>query len=298
MVIAVLFWALSYVLTRYGLTDLDVFNFMAIRMALGFLIAALLCYQSFLKINKETILAGSVLGALLFLTMAGTNYGLTMTSISNTVFLISMTAVFVPLFSTIIYRKLPERKIIIGTVGAAVGILLLTVTGIAGIGIGDALCIIGAAVYAVHIMAAKKFVETKKVDALNLGIVQLGFTALYAGICSFLLETPKMPESPDVWFVIFFLAIFSIAFGCVAQIVVQKYTSASHVGLIFALEPIFGAVFAYFAYGEILLPLQILGGAFVFFSVVWIEWDWNDLRIKKRKKKEKPAEPVKDNLTK
>lgn len=287
MVIAVLFWGLSYVLTRYGLFDLPVFNFIAIRMALGFLIAALLCFKTFKKINKETLFGGAIIGLFLFLTMTGTNYGLLSTSISNTVFLVSLTAIFVPLFSTVIYRKLPERKIIIGTIGAALGILLLTFTGISGMGFGDVLCILAAAAYAIHILISKKLVGNEKIDALNLGIVQLGFTALYAGICSFLFETPVIPDAPNVWFAIFFLAIFSIAFGCVAQIVVQKYTSASHVGLIFALEPIFGAFFAFIAYGEVLLPLQLIGAALVFLSVVWIEWDWNDFRSKKRKKKEK-----------
>ncbi|MDV0446050.1 hypothetical protein MmiAt1_16600 [Methanimicrococcus sp. At1] len=285
MIVAVLFWGLSYVLTRYGLFDLPVFNFMAIRMGLGFLIAALLCIKTFSKINKETIFAGAVIGLFLFLTLTGTNYGLLRTSISNTVFLVSLTAVFVPVFSTIVYRKLPEKKILIGTAGAAVGILLLTLTGISGFGIGDILCILAAAAYAIHILLSKKFVSSKKIDALNLGIVQLGFAALYAGICTFLFEEPVIPQDQTVWFAIFFLAIFSIAFGCVAQIVVQKYTSASHIGLIFALEPIFGAIFAFIVYGEILLPLQIIGAAFVFFSVIWIELNVNDLKKIKMKKK-------------
>lgn len=286
MIIAVLFWGLSYVLTRYGLFDLPVYNFMAIRMGVGFLIAALLCYKSFIRINKETIFAGAVIGLLLFLTMTGTNFGLLRTSITNTVFLVSLTALFVPLFSTLIYRKLPEKKIIIGIVGAAIGIALLTLSGISGfgIGLGDILCIIAAGIYAVHILATKKFVGNEKINPLNLGIVQLGFAALYAGIGTFLFEDPVIPQDQTVWFVIFFLAIFSIAFGCVAQIVVQKYTSASRIGLIFALEPIFGATFAFIAYGEVLLPLQVIGAAFVFFSVVWIEFDRNDLKRIKMKK--------------
>lgn len=283
MVIAVVFWGLSYVLTRYGLFGLPVFNFMAIRMALGFFIAALLCSKSFFKINKETIYAGAVIGFFLFLTLTGTNFGLLKTSISNTVFLISLTALFVPLFSIFIYKKWPEKKIVIGTLLATAGIALLTVTGIAGFGVGDVLCILAAGAYAFHILISKRFVENQKIDALNLGIVQLGFAALYAGIGTFLFEDPIWPEAPDVWFAVFFLAIFSIAFGCVAQVVVQKYTSASHVGLIFALEPIFGAIFAYICYGEILLPLQILGAALVFVSVLWIEADPKEWK-KKRKR--------------
>lgn len=283
MIIAVLFWGLSYVLTRYGLFDLPVFNFIAIRMGLGFLIAALLCFKTFKKINKETLFAGAIIGVFLFLTLTGTNFGLLSTSISNTVFLVSLTALFVPLFSTVIYRKLPEKKIIIGTIGAAAGILLLMLTGISGMGIGDVLCILAAAAYAIHIILSKRFVGNEKIDALNLGIVQLGFTALYATVCSFLFETPIIPDAPDVWFAIFFLAIFSIAFGCVAQVVVQKYTSASHVGLIFALEPIFGAAFAFIVYGEILQPLQIVGAALVFLSVVWIELDLKGLKKKNKK---------------
>jgi drug/metabolite transporter (DMT)-like permease len=288
IVLVVLFWGLSYVLTRIGLDDLGVFNFLAIRMSLGFLIAALFCFKIFMKMNKETLAAGSVLGALLFSAVTIMNFGLLHTPLSNAVFLVSMTAVFVPLFSTIVYRKFPEKKIIVGTVGASIGILFLTLTGVTGFGFGDVLCIIAAALYATHIMASKKFVENKKINALNLGIVQLGFTALYATIGTFFFETPIIPGGSDIWLIILILAVFAIAFGCVAQVVAQKYTSASHVGLIFALEPVFGAIFAFVIYGDFLLPLQMIGAAFLFFSVIWVQLDldeWRGKREKSRKEK-------------
>lgn len=284
MVLAVVFWGASYVFTKYGLSDLPVFTFISIRMALGFVIAALVCYKTFSKVNTKTLVGGAILGMFLFLTLTGTNYGLLYTPISNAVFLISLTALFVPLISTIIYRKLPEKKIIIGSLAATVGIILLTFTSAAGIGRGDILCITASVIYAGHILFAKKWVEKEGVNPLNLGIAQLGFTALYGTVAAFLFEEPCLPETADVWMAVLFLGLFSVAFGCVAQIVAQKHTSAAHIGLIFALEPLFGAAFAFLIYGEMLLPLQIVGGAIVFSSVVWIETNRKDFR-KIRKKK-------------
>jgi drug/metabolite transporter (DMT)-like permease len=54
----------------------------------------------------------------------------------------------------------------------------------------------------------------------------------------------------------------------------QQYTSATHVGLIFTLEPVFSAAVAFFFAGERLLPRGYLGAALMLLSLVLMELDW------------------------
>ena len=58
------------------------------------------------------------------------------------------------------------------------------------------------------------------------------------------------------------------------QSVQQQYTTATHVGLIFTLEPVFSATVAFFLAGERLLPRAYLGAVLMLLSLVLMEIDW------------------------
>lgn len=274
MLIVVFFWGLSYLFTRQGLESLSVFNFIALRFGVGFVAAALIFAKHFSAVNKKTIYGGAVLGFFLFLVFTGLNYGIQFTTISNAGFLGSLTVLFVPILSSLIDRKRPEKKIVVGSLSATAGIALLTLESAAGFGFGDLICILAAAFYAGHILMTKRLTEQKETDALNLGIAQLGFTCLYGIAATFLFETPQLPQNTQAWTAVLFLGLFCTAFGFVAQTLAQKDTTPSHIGLIFALEPVFAAIFAWLFVSEELLPIQILGAAVVFASVLAVETDF------------------------
>lgn len=61
-----------------------------------------------------------------------------------------------------------------------------------------------------------------------------------------------MPESARG--TVLFLAIFCTGIAFIVQAVAQQYTSASHVGVIFSLEPVFAEIVVFFLAGEVLLP--------------------------------------------
>ncbi|MFR9010413.1 MAG: EamA family transporter [Anaerovoracaceae bacterium] len=62
----------------------------------------------------------------------------------------------------------------------------------------------------------------------------------------------------------------------------QQYTTASHVGVIFTLEPVFAAVVAYFFAGEILSFKAYLGAALMLASIFIMEIDFKTLKKKKK----------------
>ncbi|WNY22741.1 hypothetical protein MmiHf6_00260 [Methanimicrococcus hongohii] len=280
LLLVVFFWGLSYLFTKNGLETLPPFTFLALRFGIGFAVAALIFIKPLSKINRQTIFGAAILGFFLFLTLAGVYFGLQYTTISNAGFLGSLTVIFVPILSAIVYRKLPEKKIIIGSVAATIGIALLTLESKGGFGPGDFICVLAAVAYATHILIAKRLTSIKEIDALNLGITQLGFTFIYGTICAFLFETPHLPTTESAWVSVLFLALFCTAFGFVGQVVAQKYTTPAHVGLIFALEPVFASIFAYLFASEQLLPIQVVGAAIVFISVLYVETDLKELHKK------------------
>ena len=128
------------------------------------------------------------------------------------------------------------------------------------------LCLTGAVVYAFHILLTADF--TKKEDGLLLGIWQLGFAGLYGLICTMLFETPTLPAAPSQWMAVLGLALICSAFGFVAQPMAQKYTTPEHTGLLFSLEPLFSALFAFLFLQETLSAKGYFGAALMMAGVL------------------------------
>lgn len=118
----------------------------------------------------------------------------------------------------------------------------------------------------VPILLTDKFAQEE--DGMLLGIWQLGFAALYGVICTFMFETPTLPSSGFQWIAILGLAFVCSAFGFVMQPMAQKYTTPEHTGLLFALEPVFSAVFSYIFLHETLSGKGYMGAMLVMAGVV------------------------------
>ncbi len=70
-----------------------------------------------------------------------------------------------------------------------------------------------------------------------------------------------------------FLSVFCTGAAFIIQAVAQQYTSASHVGVIFALEPVFAGIVAFFLAGEILTVRAYVGAALLVSSLFIMELD-------------------------
>ncbi|NBI63373.1 EamA family transporter [Clostridiales bacterium] len=139
---------------------------------------------------------------------------------------------------------------------------------------GDILCILCAVAYAVHLLVTETAVGKEAVDAFQIGVFQLGFTGLFNLILGFIAEEPHFPGSGSVWGAVAFLSIFCTGVAFVVQAIAQQYTTASHVGVIFTLEPVFAGVVAFFLAGEVLLPRAYVGAVILLTSLFVMELDF------------------------
>ena len=126
-------------------------------------------------------------------------------------------------------------------------------------------------------MLTDRAIHDPQVNALQLGILQLGVVGFVMLGLAFLLEKPCLPQTTAVWGAALFLGVFCSGVGFVIQTVQQQYTSASHVGLIFTLEPVFSAIVAYFFAHEVLQLRGYIGAALMMVSLLVMELDWKSL---------------------
>ncbi len=261
MVIVTMFWGLSYTFMVMGLETLAVFNVVALRCIIAFFAAGIIFYKRMIKVATKTLKYAAIQGLLLFTVFVLSLFGLETTSVSNAGFILSLTVVLVPIFSSFVERKLPSRAVSFAIVCTMIGITVLTAQGSFTFQKGDILIAIAALCYSIYLLLNSTF--TRSVESISYGIYQLGFAGLYALILTVLFESPTLPNTTASWIAILGLGIICSAFCFVGQTVAQQYTSATHTGLIFSLEPIFAAMFAMMFIGEGITIKLLVGGSFI-----------------------------------
>lgn len=282
MLLVTFFWGSSYLFMQMGLTDLQTFNFIALRFLLAFVLAGLFFRRRILRTDRKTLGKAFVLGALLFGVFVTITTGLKTTTASQAGFLVSLTVIFVPLLSMLL-RQIPPPRVFLGAFLALIGIGLLTLNSQLEISRGDMLCILGAVFYAIHIIVTGRWATQS--DPLQLGVYQLGFTGLLGLLFSLALETPRLPETPEAWLAVLILGIFCSAVGFVVQTVAQQYTTPTHTALIFSMEPVFAVAIAFLVTGEMLSLRGYVGAALVLFSILIAEMDLGKWLRRKSSKK-------------
>jgi len=258
-------WGLSYIFMKLGIEGMPPATIVALRCGIAFVVTAIIFHKKTVTVNITVLKYAAISGALLFGIFIMLLYGVKQTSVTSAGFLTSTTVVMVPILQAILNRKLPAANVTIGIGIVFIGLVLLTVRGKLTFDVGAVYCLIAALLYAIHILVSNVFV--RKVDALELGIFQLGFAALFATLCAVVFEAPVLPSTMTHWIAILGLALICSAYGFVMQSVAQKYSTPETVGFLFSLEPIFSAVFAYIFLKEILGIASYIGAVLIIIGV-------------------------------
>ncbi|MGX5632027.1 DMT family transporter [Bacillus thuringiensis] len=246
LLLVTFFWGASILLTKLGLDGIEEYNLIALRFIIAFLLSGLIFYKHLFKIDFKTVKYAFILASVLFIVYIFATFGTKYTSVSNAGFLLCLTVIFIPILSAIFLKHIPEKKVIVGIILTIIGIGLLTLTSEFKIGNGDIFCILSALFYAIHVIITGSV--TKHVNSIALGVVQLGFVGL-----------------------------FSLIFAFIVQVIAQQYTTPTHTGLIFSLEPVFSTGFAFVFTGETLTGKGYLGATLILLSVLIAELDFKSL---------------------
>ncbi|MDQ0170146.1 DMT family transporter [Paenibacillus tundrae] len=288
MLLATVIWGSSYLFMKSGLESMQELNLVAFRFAIAFIAAAVIFHRRLFRMDIGTLVAGTVMGTALFAAFVFITYGVQRTTTSQAGFLISLAVIFVPILTTIIHRRMPDRRLMMSIIVAVTGLGLLTLQHELSLHTGDILCIVAALIYAIYIMIAGKF--TPKHDPLTLGTVQLGVAAIWGIAATFLFESPRLPDSPESWAAILGLGVLCSGIGYILQTLAQRHASPTRTSLIFSLEPLFAAAFAFSFQGETLTLQGYTGAALMLVGVLITEIKAVELMFWRRKQPSIPTE--------
>ncbi|GAA0181322.1 DMT family transporter [Clostridium sediminicola] len=265
-------WGASFLLTKDSLSELATFNFLTIRFFLAFILSSIIFFKKMINVDKKTLKYGIILGVALYATFALQTLGLNYTTASKSAFITGFSVILVPVFVTILMKKIPDKKIIFSVFIAFIGLGLLTLNkNVASINNGDILTFICAITCAIHVLLVSKY--TTKSESVALAVVQIGVCAVLSLITSLAFESPVIPTSNGVWINIIILSVVCTSGAFIVQSVALKFTSPTHAALIYTAEPVFAAVFGYIVLGELLSSKGMLGALLILTGMIITEVD-------------------------
>jgi drug/metabolite transporter (DMT)-like permease len=266
LIVTAFFWGITFTLVKEAIGHVDVFVFLSQRFLMAFLILFPVCLFQKRRLTFKILKQGALLGIFLFSAYAFQTIALKFTTASNTGFLTGLNVVFVPLIGSFLFGQYITKNLKRGVLLATLGLLLLCTNGSWTINLGDLLAILCAVCVAWHLILTGEFAPTS--DVYWLTTLQVGIVAL-----SSILATRWSGHTILVWYseIIWSLVIcvlFATILAFLVQTSMQRFISPSQTALIFCMEPVFAALYAYWAAHERLGFYGLIGAILIMAGIV------------------------------
>lgn len=218
------------------------------------------------KIPRDQWKWMAVAGLILFGATALQQVGIFYTKVANAGFLTSLYSVFTPFLLWVGFRERPHKLDVVAVVMASAGAFLLSTAGYFQVQNGDALELIGSIFWALHFVVLGKFAS--RFESVSFAAGHFFISGLLNFLIGLNVENLHMLTPLPLLGAILYRATLSIGIGYTLQVWGQKHTPPTDAALILGLEAVFAAVAGWFALGQSLLLIQIIGCIIIFVAVM------------------------------
>ncbi|MBR3941984.1 MAG: DMT family transporter, partial [Clostridia bacterium] len=223
--LAALIWGTSFVVMKDSVEVFDPPVLLGIRFTLGCLLLCLIFVKKLKNLNKSYFIKGGILGAMLFTAYYTQTLGLTDTTPGKNAFLTAAYCVMVPFMMWFFSKKRPDLYNISAAFLCIAGVGFVSLTEGFSISFGDTFTLIGAAFYAIHIVAIA--LMAKDLDPTLSTMIQFGTAAILSWIvAAFTSSLPETVSNEAIWKILY-LAAFPTATAMLLQNVGLKYAEAT-----------------------------------------------------------------------
>jgi drug/metabolite transporter (DMT)-like permease len=274
LLLVTIFWGAGFPITKFALQTIPPFYHIGLRFLIAAVLLSVIFYRKMSKVNNSILKPAATMAVLLFLTYALQTVGLLYTTASKSAFYSGLAVLFVPTLSFIFYKSKLNVNTLISITLAFIGLFLLSFSGnVFSFNIGDLLTILNSVSYAVLLLLTSDYV--KEHDPTQLSIVQMYIVSIFGFVSALIFDTWDTPMSLLSFNSLMFSAVLCTAFAFWMQATAQKFTSASHIALIFTMEPVFGAFTSWLLLGENLGFKGFVGGGFIICAMLIAEFDFS-----------------------
>jgi len=266
-----LIWGSTFTIVKKSLAQVSPILFIALRFWVAAAVTVVCMPGAVRNISLQTLRRGLLLSVVLVGGFIFQTVGLRGTTPSRSAFITSLAVVLVPVLGLLIFHHRPKLQTLAGVALATMGIGFLTLTAVElKFGYGDALTLICAGVFALHMLLLGRYLPTS--DYRQLIVLQMAGGALICTAVLPMLETPFLVWDVTFTYYLLITGVLATGFAYYSQTRAQQYTTPNRTALIFSLEPFFAALFAYLLLGQTMVPKEWLGGGLVMAGIITAEF--------------------------
>jgi len=266
LVLTTFFWGGSFLFTKIGVREVPPPFFVLLRFSLASIVMGLLCLPRLGRLNRQTILRGTIVGLALGITNLTFVVGVQGTSISRAGVINNLFVLFIPLIARIAWK---DRIGGINTAGiglASLGIALLAGGGGEGFNRGDMISTLCAFFIAIHIITVSRVLKDE--DVWLVSFVQFCVVALMAAVITLVVPTPPFSLGLTSLATIIYCAILPTVVCFTLQNRYQRYVTPTQAGLIYTLDPVWSLLAGFAVLGERLTTREWYGCGLIFLAVL------------------------------
>lgn len=258
-------WGFAFVAQRSGMEHVGPFTFNAIRFLIGALALVPLMVtldrrratQAVVPLRERSLLIGGLLaGVVMFAAATLQQIGIVYTTAGKAGFITTLYVVLVPVLGLALGHR-PPAAVWVGALLAAAGLYFLTIQEGFTIAWGDLLVLMGAFLWAGHVLLIGHL--SPGTDPVKLAFLQFMACAAFSAIAAALSETVTADAVRAALAPILYAGIMSVGVGYTLQVVAQGHTRPADTAIILSLEAVFAVVGGRLLLGEELSLRALFG---------------------------------------
>ena len=260
-------WGSTFPLIKGLLERVPTLDFLAVRFAVAGVVMVLVAPRALRRLRPAARRRAVVLGLLYGLAQILQTAGLAHTAASVSGFVTGLYVVATPVFAAVLLGTRITATAWGAVALATAGLAVLTLDGFS-VGYGEALTLVAAMLYALHIVGLGQW--SNPANAMGLSVVQM---AVIAAVCT-LVSAPNgigTPHTGGGWLSLLYMALVAGALALLAQTWAQAHLSSTRAAIIMTMEPVWAAFFAVLFGGETLTGRMLVGGALVLTAMYLVE---------------------------
>lgn len=276
-VIAAFIWGMAFVaqskcsdkispMTFTALRSIIAACFLAVVYAISRKTKKKMYADGFKKTDVKTAVTGGVLCGVFL--CAATNIqqlGIMYTTVAKAGFITTLYIIFVPVFGIFLKKKCPVN-VWISVAIAVIGLYFLSITEEFTLAKGDAIVVLCAVLFSLHILVIDRFSDS--VDGILLSLIQFITVSVLSAIGAVLFETIEISAIMSCMLPILYVGIFSSGVAYTLQIIATKGANPTVLSLLLSLESVFAAVGGYAVLGQKLTSREVIGCCLMFSAAV------------------------------
>ncbi|MFL6178036.1 MAG: DMT family transporter [Ornithinibacter sp.] len=260
-------WGSTFFLIHDLVEHVPPADFLAVRFGIAAVVMFVLFRRQTLALTRRELRVGVVLGLLYGVAQVLQTTGLAHTDASVSGFITGTYVVLTPVLGALLLHDRIGRVTWFAVGLATLGLALLSLQGFS-VGIGEALTLLSAILYAGHIVALGRW--STPGAAVGLATVQAGVITVVAAVVA-VPDGLTLPATGAQWASLLYMALVAGALALWAQTWAQAHLTATRAAIVMALEPVFAALFAVTLGGESLTGRMLVGGALVVAAMYLVE---------------------------